>query len=499
MSANQEDDFWRRKVESLRKEKAELELEVTSSKEKADNLRKELERNRKILEELDLENEKLEVDAENQGSADGEVARLEKELLAGKVGFEQAKFERDSLKAELNALKRSWRSVTKRPLPGRIERVVKTAIESRKEIPVVGEAPVQVDTAVRIKDKYMPGTCYIYSDRVKFEPDFTGVPRADGDEDCEFEISTEGGDFVLGEKIQEVGDTQSQFLTQGMLSPLVIERSNGEPVRFVGFHDPIAAVHSRLLSEMLQSNPLVSLKRGDSSLKLRRKGSLPSTPRSTSRSRQSPLAAGLNVPDNGNVDLGKLESTQELKLEKLKVTRKISDYTPRLSEDSKLLDIEKMLMIYDQVPPRYRNSDLSLVYSTMRDGISLQTFYSRCEKRSPTFVLIKATNDAVFGGFASAPWKVEKSYYGTGECFVFSVIPKFEVFRWTRSNSYFQLSNDVHLAMGGGGHFAFWIDSDFLHGTSDESQTFGNHCLCSSVEFECVSLEAWGFEPPRRS
>ena len=51
------------------------------------------------------------------------------------------------------------------------------------------------------------------------------------------------------------------------------------------------------------------------------------------------------------------------------------------------------------------------------------------------------------------------------------------IYRWTAANSYFVISAKDHLALGSGGHFALWLDSELLHGSSGPSQTFANPCL----------------------
>lgn len=45
----------------------------------------------------------------------------------------------------------------------------------------------------------------------------------------------------------------------------------------------------------------------------------------------------------------------------------------------------------------------------------------------------------------------------TRECFVFKFHPEFTVYPWTGKNDYFVLTNAQHLAMGGGGSFAFQV------------------------------------------
>lgn len=100
--------------------------------------------------------------------------------------------------------------------------------------------------------------------------------------------------------------------------------------------------------------------------------------------------------------------------------------------------------------------------------------------------------------------------YGSGECFVFRLEEQdVDVFKWTRANNFFQLSSHEHLAIGGGGHFALWVDDDLAYGTTAECSTFGSPPLTSGrrrgaskeesavidkgklVDFEIVVVEAW--------
>lgn len=99
--------------------------------------------------------------------------------------------------------------------------------------------------------------------------------------------------------------------------------------------------------------------------------------------------------------------------------------------------------------------------------------------------------------------------YGSGECFVFRVVgEELEVFNWTRENSFFQVSSHEHLAIGGGGHFALWLDEDLSVGTTADCKTFGSPPLTPGrkrssravssdeaeddvVDFDVVVVECW--------
>ena len=49
----------------------------------------------------------------------------------------------------------------------------------------------------------------------------------------------------------------------------------------------------------------------------------------------------------------------------------------------------------------------------------------------------------IFGAFVAESWKLDKHYFGNGETFLFRMHPSFEVYGWSRNNTYFVLgSND---------------------------------------------------------
>nr|CCA15585.1 phosphatidylinositol4phosphate5kinase (PiPIPKD2) putative [Albugo laibachii Nc14] len=145
------------------------------------------------------------------------------------------------------------------------------------------------------------------------------------------------------------------------------------------------------------------------------------------------------------------------------------------------------------LPYRFRGYNWQLLYSTARHGSSLHTLLARVSKVCPTILIIKTVKGDVLGGFAPTCWENFNTYYGIGESFVFTCWPYFKVFPWSKENSMFMFSNGELIAMGGGGDFAWSLDSDLSRGTTGESKTFQNPCLASSFEFTVSSVEVWGF------
>jgi len=164
-------------------------------------------------------------------------------------------------------------------------------------------------------------------------------------------------------------------------------------------------------------------------------------------------------------------------------------------EPSNLIDDNAFTKIRKSLPLRYRDKNWIRLFSTAVDGTSLLTFYRNLEDKGPTVLLIQDTGGYVFGGFASVEWAVHDRFFGTGECFLFSTLPKFACYKWTRANDYFMHATPKSISMGGGGtcRYGFYLDSQLHWGTSETSNTYFNRCLSCTEEFLCTILEVWGF------
>ena len=150
------------------------------------------------------------------------------------------------------------------------------------------------------------------------------------------------------------------------------------------------------------------------------------------------------------------------------------------------------------LPTRYAICDWNLLYSSQRDGYSLQTCLNCSKNRSgPSLLVIKDTFGYVFGAFASETIEKRDSYFGTGETFVAKFSPKYCVYQSTRDNQEFIVcEKGEFLAFGGGGKFALHLDKHFKNGISETSKTFDNDILSKNMNFKCVEVELWSFVAP---
>ncbi|XP_078433864.1 TLD-domain containing nucleolar protein [Wolffia australiana] len=170
---------------------------------------------------------------------------------------------------------------------------------------------------------------------------------------------------------------------------------------------------------------------------------------------------------------------------------------PVISDTSLLISGSLREDLYGIFPALVQGKCWVLLYSTWKHGISLSTLYRR-SALCPGFCLLVVGDrkGAVFGGLLEAPLhpSSKRKYQGTNNTFIFTTqsSPP-SIFRPTGANRYFSLCSPEFLAIGGGGHFALYLDEDLLNGSSATSETFGNSCLATSEDFEVKEVELWGF------
>ena len=172
----------------------------------------------------------------------------------------------------------------------------------------------------------------------------------------------------------------------------------------------------------------------------------------------------------------------------------------RPSPYSQLVSIDDMNAISSHAPVRHRHKKWVLLYSTLRDGISMQTLLRKAKGHAPTVLLVRDMSKHVFGAFCSESWRVSQRYFGTGETFVFRVDPDAALWKWwldksnEQQNDFFLWGSPEGIAVGGAGGYAIWLDSQLCHGLSRCSATFGNSCLASVEEFPIGAVELWALE-----
>ncbi|XP_039216772.1 TBC1 domain family member 24 isoform X2 [Crotalus tigris] len=222
---------------------------------------------------------------------------------------------------------------------------------------------------------------------------------------------------------------------------------------------------------------------------------------------------------------------------------------------SEIVDVKKMRDIWSWIPERFALCQPLLLFTTSEHGFSLNRFYSHCEGQEPTLLLIKTTMQEVCGAYLSTDWSERKrgggklSFFGTGECFVFRLVPEVERYEWviikhpelamtgskqdnnssavsdspsstnlpsdpssrlspflsarhfnlpSKAASMFMAGSTECIIIGGGDGQALYFDADLNHGRTGHCNTFNNQPLCSE-HFQIAIMEVWGFKDTMNS
>ncbi|MGH0158252.1 UNVERIFIED_CONTAM: hypothetical protein FKN15_045214 [Acipenser sinensis] len=103
-------------------------------------------------------------------------------------------------------------------------------------------------------------------------------------------------------------------------------------------------------------------------------------------------------------------------------------FRPNLSEPSELLQPRQIEKLAQHLPPRTIGYPWTLAFSTARNGMSIKTLYRTMQGQdTPVLMVLKDSDGQVFGALASEPFKVSDCFYGTGETFLFTFCPEFEL------------------------------------------------------------------------
>ncbi|XP_022620784.1 TBC1 domain family member 24-like [Seriola dumerili] len=101
----------------------------------------------------------------------------------------------------------------------------------------------------------------------------------------------------------------------------------------------------------------------------------------------------------------------------------------------------EMRVVWAWIPERFALFSPIRLFNTADHGRSLASFYSHVEGHEPVVLMIKTVDEEVFGAFLSTDMterrkhdSEELTYFGTGECFVFTLRPSMERYQQAMVN-----------------------------------------------------------------
>ncbi|KAJ6232065.1 nucleolar protein 7/estrogen receptor coactivator-related [Anaeramoeba flamelloides] len=176
-----------------------------------------------------------------------------------------------------------------------------------------------------------------------------------------------------------------------------------------------------------------------------------------------------------------------------------SDYfAVELNGETKILNNEICESINSVLNFRYSQANWKLVYSTEIHGTSFITFYEKIQTTSCSLLFIQTKNNEILGTFLPLKLKINNSFYGDGQIFLFTFYPTFKMFKAKTTNDLYIFSNNESIMIGGGSQnwsrSGLWISKNFIHGASHFCETFENDQLASTTEFEIARVELWEIE-----
>lgn len=167
---------------------------------------------------------------------------------------------------------------------------------------------------------------------------------------------------------------------------------------------------------------------------------------------------------------------------------------PQMSTNSKFLTPKMITQILANIPNVFQHRSWELLYSTYLHGRSISSFYNQTDRSGPNILVVKDSLKYVFGAYLSMSWRKSYSFYGTGECFVFTFRnnESMKIFYSSLANTCFMNSDHEAIMIGSGGNAAIYIDKNLEAGNSGRSQTFLNQVLSGEEHFQILDVEIWG-------
>jgi len=169
-------------------------------------------------------------------------------------------------------------------------------------------------------------------------------------------------------------------------------------------------------------------------------------------------------------------------------------HVPVVKKPSPIISQEQFEVIWQWLPSRYQVKDPVAHFTSSNDGFSVLSIFRQCKNSAPHIFLIKTKQGRIFGAYLNDGWKPSQKFYGSGECFLFTLHPLTRKFAWRPPNKeLFMIGNEKELIIGGGDGCGIWLDSELWHGASEYCETFRNPPINGKKDFEAIAIEIYGF------
>ncbi|XP_065649652.1 GTPase-activating protein skywalker isoform X3 [Hydra vulgaris] len=122
-----------------------------------------------------------------------------------------------------------------------------------------------------------------------------------------------------------------------------------------------------------------------------------------------------------------------------------------IREVSDIVEPFQWQKLCEWLPDRIQIKKPHLIFSTSSDGYNLKTLYLKCEEEEQTLLIIKTTEEEVIGAYLSSSLinrnfgKKANYFFGTGETFVFKLLPFAICYHWNMAETEHHISRYVFI------------------------------------------------------
>ena len=172
-------------------------------------------------------------------------------------------------------------------------------------------------------------------------------------------------------------------------------------------------------------------------------------------------------------------------------------YLPKLDVPTEIFTNIQLKELHSKLPYYHQYTNLKRIFSISVDGCALRSFYNKCEGINNSIIAIKDDEGNVFGAYASESFKPKFTFYGTGECFLFTFYKdnRIHIYNSTGQNDHYMYGDNDQICFGcSDDYFSLALTNDFLSGYSKATKTYDNESLNKRDKFTIVKLELWAFE-----
>uniref|UniRef100_A0A914HUA4 TBC1 domain family member 24 n=1 Tax=Globodera rostochiensis TaxID=31243 RepID=A0A914HUA4_GLORO len=213
---------------------------------------------------------------------------------------------------------------------------------------------------------------------------------------------------------------------------------------------------------------------------------------------QTFLDIGFSIRRFGNTFLYRKQRHYEAKFRNLERI-----YTPAFA--SQIIDEDVARELMGALPARFQLETPTSLFRLSEHGTSFVQFWTRLEEAEQSILIIRSTDNHIFGAYLSSSWTERKDireraktrYFGTGESFVWRLdeelkLPVFYTWCEQTCDNFFMAASDKFMLIGSGGGDAIAIRDELVQGSSKPSTTFQSPELVPGGHFQIDELEVFG-------